>query len=161
MELHILSSSKCEEMDSLHCWPCFKEWHFFCARVWEFLIFTPPFLIFPGFNETLGIPYFTFSDQYIRFFIFLIVFIFLCFAFFLFFFWLKIWSANFLSFLLKTGPRECHNRILRKKLYRVHQFSSKLAPGKHVLWLFHFWPPAPLMCVHARRGSDNIHRNGG
>ena len=34
----------------------------------------------------------------------------------------------FLSFLFRTGPRECHIRIPREKLYRVHQFSIKLVP---------------------------------
>ena len=37
--------------------------------------------------------------------------------------------AHFLSFLSRTGPRECHHRILREKLYRVHQISSKKCHG--------------------------------
>ena len=58
------------------------------------------------------------------------------------------------SFLLRVGPRECHNRILRIKLYRIDQFSSKLAPGELDLYAFSifqrdlrftqfFRPPAP------------------
>ena len=50
------------------------------------------------------------------------------------YFWYKQLIAKFLSFLSRTGPRECHHRILREKLYRVHQFSSKLAPRELVLW---------------------------
>ena len=41
--------------------------------------------------------------------------------------------AHFCSFFHRNWPRECHHRILREKLYRVHQFSSKLAPGERVL----------------------------
>ena len=36
--------------------------------------------------------------------------------------------AHFCTFLYRTGPRECHNRILRIKLCRIDKFSSKSAP---------------------------------
>ena len=45
----------------------------------------------------------------------------------------SLFDDYYFSLLSSIGPRECHNRILRFKLYRVHQFSSKSATGEPVL----------------------------
>ena len=46
----------------------------------------------------------------------------------------RIFHIFLLSFLIRNVPRECHIRIPCEKRYRINQFSTKLAPGKHVLW---------------------------
>ena len=51
--------------------------------------------------------------------------------------------AHFSIFLLRIRPWECHIRILRKKLYRVHKLSSKLAPWELVLGAFIFFQCGP------------------
>ena len=49
----------------------------------------------------------------------------------------------FWSFFLRTGPRECHIRIPREKLYRIHKFSARLVPRQPISWAIHvfahFW----------------------
>ena len=45
--------------------------------------------------------------------------------------------AKFCPFLLRTGPRECHIRIPREKLYRIHKFSAKLVPRQPISWAIH------------------------
>ena len=42
-----------------------------------------------------------------------------------------------LSLWLRIGPRECHIRIPREKLYRIHKFSSKAVPREPVSRAFH------------------------
>ena len=107
---------------------------YLAPRYWPFLILTARKLAqISHFDILVGFLNFYSSLLFRCFFLFLlfplVFFLLLFFSMFL----LKNVFAQFCSFFPRIWPRECHHRILRKKLYRVHKFSSKLAPGELVL----------------------------